>query len=53
MLRTTVDVPAAAEIAEAFVYAATMGYHALKVNGHLVGNGTRYLFEPGQTSAGR
>ena len=51
MLRTTVDVPAAAEIAEAFVYAATMGYHALKVNGHLVGNGTRYLFEPGQTTA--
>lgn len=39
-----------AVVAEAFLYATTVGFHEIRVNGAVVGQQQRHLFEPGQSS---
>eukprot|EP01047_Picozoa_sp_COSAG01_P050127 COSAG01_NODE_5034_length_4534_cov_1.968433_2_plen_259_part_00 len=48
-LRRRVILPAGATVREAFVFASSIGFHHVLVDGVLLGNQSTYLFEPGQS----
>ena len=49
-LRKNIALPSGSRIVEAFVFASSIGFHHVLVNGMLLGNQTTYLFEPGQSA---
>lgn len=48
-LRKQIVLPSGGKIVEAFIFASSIGFHHLLVNGALLGNQSTYLFEPGQS----
>eukprot|EP01048_Picozoa_sp_COSAG05_P004773 COSAG05_NODE_269_length_12494_cov_9.329326_5_plen_534_part_00 len=48
-LRREIVLPSGAKIREAFVFATSIGFHHVLVDGVLLGNQSTYLFEPGQS----
>ena len=49
-LRRSIALPTGHKLVEAFVFASSIGFHHVKVNGALLGNQSTYLFEPGQSA---
>ena len=49
-LRKQIALPPGSRIVEAFVFASSIGFHHVLVNGALLGNQSTYLFEPGQSA---
>lgn len=49
-LRSNIPLPSGSRIVEAFVFASSIGFHHVLVNGMLLGNQSTYLFEPGQSA---
>eukprot|EP01046_Picozoa_sp_COSAG06_P033492 COSAG06_NODE_3422_length_5370_cov_2.834187_2_plen_607_part_00 len=49
-VRKQILLPTGAVIQEAYVYASSIAFHEILVNGALVGNQSTYLYEPGQSS---
>eukprot|EP01051_Picozoa_sp_SAG22_P001130 SAG22_NODE_41_length_25488_cov_6.133719_5_plen_540_part_00 len=48
-LRRRISLPPGATVREAYVFASSIGFHHVLVDGALLGNQSTYLFEPGQS----